>query len=141
MVTDELWEQVAVSDAGIRLRVAFANLVGVAVVSLEVAVIGVPGTRPGGRFHGAFMATQAVLLVYVALATIVALRASRVRQTRTFGWVAERRPPTREETAAVLRFPSAEAGRLFGWWAGVRYWSPPSTSASPTTPGTASASV
>jgi adenylate cyclase len=118
MVTDELWEQAAVSDAGIRIGVVFANLVGVAVVTLEVAVIGVPGTRPGERFHGAFMATEAALLVYVALATIVELRVSRVRQIRTFGWVAERRQPTPEETAAVVRFPSVEARQLFGWWAG-----------------------
>lgn len=62
MVTDELWEQAAVSDAGICIRVVVANLVGVAVVSLEVAVIGVPGARPGGRFHGAFKATEAAVL-------------------------------------------------------------------------------
>jgi hypothetical protein len=64
------------------------------------------------------MATEAALLVYVALATIVQLRLSRVRQTHTFGWVAERRQPTPEETAAVVRFPSVEAGQLFGWWEG-----------------------
>ena len=34
MATDELWEQAAVSDAGIRIRVVFANLIGGAVVSL-----------------------------------------------------------------------------------------------------------
>lgn len=115
---DDVWPQAAAlrDDFGIRIRVSAANLAGVAVVALEMLVLGLPASGRGARFRHDNLVLAGVLGGYLVVAVLTENALSRRRADRTFGWIGERRQPASKDIAAVLDFPWVLARRIFAWW-------------------------
>jgi adenylate cyclase len=116
----DLWAQVTAMRYSGRVyaRVAFANLIGAALVAVQGIILSHPAGRRPNHYASDVVVSSVVGLAIIAVAVPADIVISRRRANRTFAWVDERRPPTQAEQAATLRYPWVQTADIFCWWLG-----------------------
>lgn len=120
-MTEALWRQAEElrSDLRLRLRISAANVVGSAVVAIEIVVVGLPGAGISPtRFRRDNLISGLALFAYLLVALPVEDRLTRRRLDSTFGWIGDHVSPTWQQIKEVLDYPWVQARRILAWWIG-----------------------